>query len=44
MTADRPPDHIWHHGLWFSWKFINKVNYWEIYPAKRPAGGTDVVD
>ncbi len=30
LTWDRPPDHLWHHGLWFGWKFINKVNYWEI--------------
>jgi hypothetical protein len=41
LTADRPPDHIWHHGLWFSWKFINKVNYWEVDPKTgRPAGRT----
>jgi type 1 glutamine amidotransferase len=41
MTADRPPDHIWHHGLWFSWKFINKVNYWEVDPKTgQPAGRT----
>jgi type 1 glutamine amidotransferase len=24
-----PPDHPWHLGLWFSWKFINGINYWE---------------
>lgn len=30
LTWDQPPDHLWHHGLWFSWKYINKVNYWEI--------------
>src|SRR5690606_4713036 len=29
LTWDQPPDHVWHHGLWFSWKFINGVNYWE---------------
>jgi hypothetical protein len=28
----RPPDHPWHLGLWFSWKFINGVNYWEEDP------------
>jgi len=22
-------DHPWHRALWFSWKFINGVNYWE---------------
>jgi type 1 glutamine amidotransferase len=41
LTWDRPPDHPWHHGLWFSWKFINKVNYWEIDAATgRRAGRT----
>ncbi|EMI41298.1 hypothetical protein RRSWK_06357 [Rhodopirellula sp. SWK7] len=29
LTADRPADHLWHHGMWFSWKYINHVNYWE---------------
>ena len=29
VTWDGPPDHPWHHGLWFSWKFINGLNYWE---------------
>ena len=29
LTWNRPPDHAWHHGLWFSWKYINGVNYWE---------------
>jgi len=41
LTWDRPPDHIWHHGLWFSWKYINKVNYWEVdRTTGRPAGRT----
>jgi type 1 glutamine amidotransferase len=41
LTWDRPPDHVWHHGLWFSWKFINRVNYWEIdAETGRPAGQT----
>jgi hypothetical protein len=45
LTWDRPPDHPWHHGLWFSWKFINKVNYWEIDPKTgRPAGRTSWKD
>lgn len=45
LTWDRPPDHLWHHGLWFSWKFINTINYWEI-DAKigRPAGRTSWKD
>src|SRR5690242_15645430 len=29
LTAFRPKDHPWHYGLWFSWKYINGVNYWE---------------
>lgn len=41
LTRDRPPDHLWHHGLWFGWKFINKVNYWELdAKTARPAGRT----
>lgn len=41
MTWDRPADHPWHRGLWFSWKFINKLNYWEEDKATgKPAGLT----
>ena len=29
LTKLRPDDHVWHYGLWFSWKYINKINYWE---------------
>ena len=29
LTWKSPEDHPWHHALWFSWKFINGVNYWE---------------
>jgi type 1 glutamine amidotransferase len=29
LTCVAPSDHPWHLGLWFSWKFINRVNYWE---------------
>lgn len=29
LTDLRPKDHYWHRGLWFSWKFINGLNYWE---------------
>lgn len=29
LTCISPPDHPWHLGLWFSWKYINGVNYWE---------------
>jgi len=41
LSWDRPPDHLWHHGLWFSWKFIDRVNYWEMDAGTgRPAGRT----
>ena len=29
ITMARPKDHPWHLGLWFCWKFINGLNYWE---------------
>ncbi|MGA2751318.1 MAG: ThuA domain-containing protein [Verrucomicrobiota bacterium] len=40
LTWDRPPDHRWHHALWFSWKFINGVNYWEEKETGRAEGLT----
>ncbi len=41
LSWDRPPDHLWHHGLWFSWKYIDRVNYWEMDAGTgRPAGRT----
>jgi hypothetical protein len=40
LTVDRPSDHRWHHGLWFSWKFINGVNYWEEDAATGRSAGT----
>ena len=29
ITGLSPNDHIWHLGQWFSWKYINRANYWE---------------
>jgi hypothetical protein len=29
ITNLAPYDHVWHCGLWFSWKSINGVNVWE---------------
>jgi hypothetical protein len=29
LTWHRPADHRWHCALWFSWKYLNQVNYWE---------------
>jgi type 1 glutamine amidotransferase len=38
LTWQDPPDHPWHHGLWFSWKHINGVNFWE---ESRASGRSD---
>jgi hypothetical protein len=29
ITEEAPADHIWHRGIWFAWKFVGGVNYWE---------------
>jgi hypothetical protein len=29
LTSLRPDDHPWHRAIWFSWKYINGLNYWE---------------
>jgi hypothetical protein len=29
LSCESPSDHTWHLGLWFSWKFIDGLNYWE---------------
>ena len=45
MTGLSPADHPWHRALWFSWKFIDGVNYWEFRalkdPKSVPAGRTE---
>lgn len=42
LTLDRPGDHVHHHGLWFCWKYINGVNFWEHAPGEdRPGGRTE---
>ncbi|MFQ5806783.1 MAG: DUF6807 family protein [Phycisphaerae bacterium] len=38
LTWDAPPDHPWHHGHWFSWKYVNGLNYWE---ESRETGESD---
>lgn len=43
LTLERPKDHPWHRGLWFSWKDINGVNYWEEDPDKGVAEGRSVI-
>jgi hypothetical protein len=39
LTWHRPEDHRWHRALWFSWKYINGVNYWEEDPITGAASG-----
>lgn len=29
LSGLRPEDHPWHRAVWFSWKYINGLNYWE---------------
>ena len=44
LVWNSPPDHPWHHALWFAWKGINGVNYWEEDAATgRAEGLTEVV-
>jgi hypothetical protein len=33
LSVDAPADHPWHHGLWFTIKFVNGENFWEEYDA-----------
>jgi hypothetical protein len=40
FTNFKPEDHPWHYGLWFSWKYINHVNYWEEDRATGHAEGS----
>jgi hypothetical protein len=37
---------VWHLGCWFSWKYVNGVNYWEPADKKgcEPEGRTRVVE
>lgn len=40
LTAFEPWDHQWHRGLWFSWQYINDVNYWEERADTPDGAGT----
>ncbi|MEI6177105.1 MAG: DUF6807 family protein [Verrucomicrobiota bacterium] len=41
LTAFEPADHPWHRGLWWSWKFINGLNYWEENPKNHASEGVN---
>ena len=42
LTALRPKDHPWHRALWFSWKHINGLNYWEENRKGLSQGRTEI--
>ena len=45
LTWLRPEDHPWHRALWFSWKHINGLNYWEEDKKTGKSDGcTELVD
>ena len=44
LTWLRPGDHRWHRALWFSWKHINGLNYWEENRQGLSQGRTEVAD
>jgi hypothetical protein len=45
LTVLSPRDHPWHRGMWFSWKMLNNVNYWEEDRKTGLCDGrTEVVD
>jgi len=45
LTCLSPDDHIWHVGQWFSWKYINGVNYWEYQNGSYQSEGvTEITD
>ena len=45
LTDLRPQDHPWHLAGWFSWKYINGINYWETdRKTGKGAGRTEIAD
>jgi len=45
LTCISPDDHPWHLGQWFSWKFLNGVNYWEYQNGTfQSEGVTEITD
>ncbi len=45
LTVFEPADHPWHRGLWWSWKYINGLNYWEENPKTQTSEGiTELTD
>ncbi|HYW80614.1 MAG TPA: DUF6807 family protein, partial [Thermoguttaceae bacterium] len=43
LTGLAPDDHPWHRAVWFSWKYLDGVNYWDWADHREqpvPAGRT----
>ncbi len=43
LTDFQPADHYWHRALWFSWKSINGLVYWEEDPKTGKSPGVTEV-
>ena len=44
LTWLRPKDHTWHRSMWFSWKMLNGLNYWEERGKERLSQGrTEII-
>jgi len=43
LTRFRPPDHLWHRAVWFTWKYINGLVYWDEDRDGRSPGVTEVI-
>ncbi|MBI4586323.1 MAG: PmoA family protein [Planctomycetes bacterium] len=40
LTWLTPPDHPWHYGMWFAWKYLNGKIYWEFDPKTGKEEGS----
>lgn len=38
LTGFETSDHLWHRGLWFTIKYLNKINFWEEGPNEDEFG------
>ncbi len=43
LTAFEPWDHVWHRALWFAWKYLNGVNFWEEAEGGCSEGQTELI-
>lgn len=43
LTCFAPWDHPWHKGLWWSWKYVNRINFWERLAQEGEGEGQSIV-